>query len=154
MTIVQIIHWVIRTHNSLVRRDITVEGRSGTKNNNANIKKKPVIAPSSIGDPRHEALIPKYYILIYYEFFRSNCVHILLFCKGHQQDCVVRSLVFCVVFCLSSFDFYQYVVCPSSNYGFGLPLWYHQTFLERWRRARTSSQKAFVFRTCSINTHL
>ena len=45
---------------------------------------------------------------------------------------VTRSLVLCVFFvdrCLSfcPFSFGHYVVCPSSIYGFWLPLWYLQT---------------------------
>ena len=41
------------------------------------------------------------------------------------------SLVFWIVFCISfcSFSFDHCVVCPSSIYGFWLPLWYLQTFL-------------------------
>jgi len=49
--------------------------------------------------------------------------------------CVARSLVFCVVFCISLFVLLSFIsfdlciVCPSSIYGFWLPLWYLLTFL-------------------------
>jgi hypothetical protein len=47
---------------------------------------------------------------------------------------VSRSLVFCVMFCISlfvllSFFFCHCVVCPSSSYRFVLSLWYLQTLL-------------------------
>jgi hypothetical protein len=59
-------------------------------------------------------------------------------CSGVR---VARYLVFCVKFCRSLFVlvfFFSWpmFVCPSSNYGFWLPLWYFQTFLKiprlRW----------------------
>ena len=47
--------------------------------------------------------------------------------------CIAKYLVFCVVFCGSLlfrlFSFGHVIVCPSSIYGFWLPLWYLQTFL-------------------------
>jgi len=48
---------------------------------------------------------------------------------------VTRSLVLCICFvdcCLSfcTFSFGHCVVCPSSMYGFWLPLWYLQTLLK------------------------
>ena len=47
---------------------------------------------------------------------------------------VIRSLVLCVMFCRSllvllTFFFGHCVVCPSSIYGFWLPLWYLQILL-------------------------
>ena len=53
---------------------------------------------------------------------------------------VFLSLVFCVVFCRSlfvllSFSFGHCIVCPSSIYGFLLPLLYFQTlFVVHWKR--------------------
>ena len=52
---------------------------------------------------------------------------------------VARALVFCVVFCRSSFVLLSFffwllcysVVCQTSIYGFWLQLWHLQTFLER-----------------------
>ena len=41
---------------------------------------------------------------------------------------VTRSLVLCVMFCRSLFG--HCVVCPSSIYGFWLPLWYIQTLIQ------------------------
>jgi hypothetical protein len=48
---------------------------------------------------------------------------------------VAQSVVFCVLFCISLFvfcllSFGHGIVCPSSIYGFPLPLWYYQGFLE------------------------
>ena len=49
---------------------------------------------------------------------------------------IVRSVFFCLMFCLSLFVllslFYWplHIVCSSSTYSYLLPLWFHQTFLK------------------------
>ena len=45
---------------------------------------------------------------------------------------VIRSLVLCVIFCRSLFVLFSFrhcIVCPSSIYGFWLPVWYLQAIL-------------------------
>jgi hypothetical protein len=57
------------------------------------------------------------------------------FPSGYNRIRVGRSLVFCVMFCRSLFiplSFGHFIVCPSSIYGFWLPLWYFKLFVSRW----------------------
>jgi hypothetical protein len=59
--------------------------------------------------------------------------------QGFSGVDVARSLVFCVMFCRSSFVLLSFffwllcysVVCQTSVYGFWLQLWHLQTFLQR-----------------------
>jgi len=54
------------------------------------------------------------------------------FTSGFSGVRVALSLVFCVMFCRSLFVLFSCghcIVCPSSIYGFWLPLWYLQNFL-------------------------
>jgi len=90
--------------------------------------------------------------------FRSTCVQPPL--SGVP---VTRSLVLCVIFCISLFVplsfFCHWAVCPSLIYGFWSPLWCLQTCLYRWYASCFASccgdiaeykQYTYIVKKCDI----
>ena len=67
---------------------------------------------------------------------------------------VARSLVFCVMFCWSLFVFFlffsfeNWIVCPSSIYGFWFPVWYPHPFIDL--RVRVLLKTEIWFRSVFI----
>ena len=99
-------------------------------------------------------------IFMYFAHIRKNRTGALVeqepeFTPNFSGVSVTHSLVLCVCFadrCLSfcSFSFGHCVVCPSSIYGFWLPLWYLQTRLictrKLYRMQFESFQSAAFFK--------
>jgi hypothetical protein len=66
-----------------------------------------------------------------------------------SRVCVTQSLVLCVMFCRSLFVlfFCDGIICPSSIYGFSLPLWYLQTLLKKKQQQEDNNILMYMYIT-------